>query len=421
MNKIFRKIIISIELAIKNLRINLGRTVLTLVGIVIGITSVIVIMSSGQGVKGYVLGQLSSMGNDMIQIKVKVPATGNISAASAIGQAQGITITTLKVSDAEDLRKVPNVENLYAGTIDQEITSYQGLNKQSMIFAVSATAPQVDANIKLAQGDFFTQADDDSLAQVAVIGSNISRDFFGANNAVGKMIKIKDQNYRVIGVLQSRGSVSMFNFDDMIYLPVQTTTKKILGVDYIKFIFVKIANTNLTDLTVSDLENEMSRLHKITDPKKEDFSVVSVKEAQDIVAQVFNTINILLLALTSISLIVGGVGIMNVMYVSVVERTFEIGLRKAVGAKPKDILKQFLFEAVFITFAGGIVGIVLGFLFSALFTYIFSIMGFNLELVVSWQNVALAAGFSIIVGIVFGYYPASVASKLSPMEALRKE
>ena len=417
----FKKFATSMTLAHRNLKANVGRTILTLIGIVIGITSVIVIMSSGQGVKKYVLGQITSMGTNLIQIEVKVPATGHISAANAVGQAQGITITTLKIKDAEELKKIPNVENLYAGTIDQEIASVQGTNKKVMIFAVSATAPQVDVNIKMDKGEFFTQADDDGLAQVAVIGSKVSQDFFGANAPIGKMIKIKDQNYRVIGVLAPRGSVSIFNFDDMIYLPVQTTIKKIKGIDYVRFISVKVKNADLMDLTVSNLKNEMDQLHDIKDSQKEDFSVVSTKEAQNIVGQVFNTINILLLALTSISLIVGGVGIMNVMYVAVVERTFEIGLRKAVGAKPKDILKQFLFEAVFITFAGGAIGVILGYLFSALFSYIFSIMGFNLQLVVSWQSILLATGFSVAVGIVFGYYPARVASKLSPMEALRKE
>jgi len=417
----FKEIIISIRLAFKNLKINLGRTVLTLVGIVIGITSVIVIMSSGQAVKGYVLGQVSIMGADLVQVEPKVPSTGNMSTASAIGQAQGITITTLKIKDAEELKKIPNVESLYCGTIGQEIASFQGTNKKAMIFAVSATAPKVDTNIKLAEGDFFSEADDNSLAQVAVIGSGIRDIFFGTNNALGKTIKIKNQNYKVVGILEPRGSMAMFSFDDMIYLPVQTMMKKIQGVDYLKFISVKMRNADLTDVTVADIKSEMARLHDTAEANKEDFSVVSVKEAQDTIGQIFNTINILLLALTSISLIVGGVGIMNVMYVAVVERTFEIGLRKAVGAKANDILKQFLFEAIFITFAGGVVGVTLGFLFSALFSYVFSILGFNLQLTVSWQSIALATGFSVVVGIVFGYYPAKIASKLSPMEALRKE
>lgn len=421
MNKIFKKLIISVKLAYRNLRVNIGRTILTLVGIVIGITSVIVIMSSGQGVKNFIMGQIASMGSDLIQIEPKVPATGKTSAKNAVGQAQGITITTLKIKDMDEIQKIPNVENLYAGTIGQENLSFQGVNKKSMIFATSATAPKVDANIKLAEGNFFTEADDNSLAQVIVIGSNIRNILFGPNNALGKNIKIKNQNYKVIGVLEPRGSVAMFNFDDMIYLPVQTMMKKIQGVDYLKFISVKVANDNLMDVTVSDIQKEMNRLHDVDDPNKEDFSVTSVKEAQDIIGQVFNTINILLLALTSISLVVGGVGIMNVMYVAVVERTFEIGLRKAVGAKSNDIMKQFLFEAIFITFAGGVGGIILGFAFSFLFSYIFSVLGFNLELSVSWQSLLLATGFSVVVGIVFGYYPARIASRLSPMEALRKE
>lgn len=417
----FKETIISIKLAFGNLKVNSGRTILTLVGIVIGITSVIVIMSSGQAVKSFVLGQVSGMGADLIQIEPKVPSAGQVSAENAVGQVQGITITTLKIKDAEELKKIPNVETAYAGTIGQEITNFQGTNKKAMIFAVGAEAPKVDTNIKLQEGNFFSEAEDNSLAQVAVIGSGIRDVLFGTNNALGKTIKIKNQNYKVIGILEPRGSVAMFNFDDMVYLPVQTMMKKIQGVDYVKFISVKMKNPDLADITTADIKSEMARLHDTDDPAKEDFTVMSTKEAQDIIGQVFNTINILLLALTSISLVVGGVGIMNVMYVAVVERTFEIGLRKAVGAKSADILKQFLFESIFITFAGGVVGVTLGFLFSALFSYIFSVLGFNLELTVSWQSILLATGFSVVVGVVFGYYPAKIASKLSPMEALRKE
>jgi len=416
-----RRFIIIVNMALRNLRINLGRTILTLVGIVIGITSVIVIMSSGQGVKGYVLGQISSMGADIVQVEPKVPTTSSTSIRNAIGQAQGITITTLKIEDGEELKKLPNVEEIYAGTFGQETISYEGTNKKAMIFAVSATAPKIDTNIKLAEGYFFNEADDNNLAQVAVIGSELKNILFGANNALGKNIKIKDQKYKVIGVLEPRGTVAMFSFDEMVYLPVQTMMKKIQGVDYVKWISVQVKNTDLMELTASDVKKEMARLHDVEEEEKEDFSVVSVKEAQEIIGQVFNTINILLLALTSISLVVGGVGIMNVMYVAVSERTFEIGLRKAVGAKAGDILKQFLFEAIFITFAGGIVGIILGFLFSYLLSYVFSVLGFDLEFMITWQSLLLATLFSMAVGIIFGFYPAKKASELSPMEALRKE
>jgi len=249
----------------------------------------------------------------------------------------------------------------------------------------------------------------------------VRESFFGNDNPLGKNIKINNQNYKVIGLVESRGAVAGFNYDDIIYIPVQTVQKKILGIDYIRFIMVKVKDQNLIDVTAADLTDEMRRLHDITDPDKDDFGVTSIKEAQETIAEVFGTINILLLALTSISLIVGGVGIMNIMYVAVVERTFEIGLRKAVGAKTGDILKQFLLEAIFITFAGGAVGIFLGFLFTLMLSYMFSALGFNLALSATAQSIFIATGFSVAVGLIFGYYPAKKASMLTPMDALRKE
>ena len=394
---------------------------MTLVGIVIGITSVIVIMSSGQGVKNFVLGTVQSFGNDTIQIEVKVPATGKTSAQNAIGQAQGIQITTLKQNDAEAIAKLPNVEALYMANFTQEIASYQNIKKRALLFGTSADVPTVDPGIKMAEGTFFTENDDRSLAQVVVLGPDIAQIFFGSDNPLGKEIKIHGQNYKVIGILGKRGNLGFVNYDELVYLPVRTLGKKILGIDYLRNIILKVKDQSQLDATVADLTDAMRRQHNITDPAKDDFSVTSLKEAQDLVATVFNTINILLLALTSISLVVGGVGIMNIMYVAVVERTFEIGLRKAVGARPRDILRQFLWEAIFLTLAGGIVGIILGYLFTFILSYVFSYLGFNLSLTVSAQAILIAVGFSATVGIIFGYYPARSASRLSPMEALRKE
>jgi len=417
----FYKIILSFKLAFKNLRSNVGRTVLTLVGVVIGITSVMVIIASGQGVKSYVLGQIGSFGTDVVQVEVKVPSVGKMSTQNAGGQAMGIQITTLKIKDAEEIKKLPNVATAYALNLGQEIVSYQSTNKRIMLFGASAEYPQVDVNTKLAEGSFYTPGDDRGLNQVAVIGSDVKDSLFNGENAIGKEIKIKDKNFKVIGVLEKRGAVTFFNFDEIIYVPVQTLQKKILGIDHVRAIGVKLKDEKLLDVTVADLTDLMRRQHDITNPDKDDFAVNSIKEAQDMIANVFGTINILLLALTSISLIVGGVGIMNIMYVAVTERTFEIGLRKAVGAKSGDVLKQFLFEAILITFAGGVVGVILGFIFSFGLSYLFSVLGYDLQFVITWQSLLLAAGFSITVGIVFGYYPALRASQLSPMEALRKE
>ncbi|NTW27478.1 MAG: FtsX-like permease family protein [Candidatus Moranbacteria bacterium] len=416
-----KRFLLSIKLAFGNLRNNKGRTVLTLVGIVIGIMSVIVVSSSGQGLKNYVLGQFDSFGTDVIQIETKVPATGKTSTANATGQAQGIQITSLKVADGEVLSKIPNVLNYSAGTIGQELISHGSENKRAMIFGVGANYPSVDTAVKVEEGVFYEQSQDDSLSQVAVIGPDIKETLFGTSDAVGKSIKIKGMDFRVIGVLEKRGAVTFFNYDELIYLPVQTLQKKILGIDYVRFITVKVEDENLIDVTVADINDTMKRLHRTPKPEQEDYSITTIKEAQSLVEDVFGTINILLLALTSISLLVGGVGIMNVMYVAVVERTFEIGLRKAVGAKSNDIRNQFLFEAIFLTIAGGIVGIVLGYLSALGFSYVISLLGYKLNFSLTLNSIVIAVGFSAATGIIFGYYPAWKASKLSPMEALRKE
>jgi putative ABC transport system permease protein len=416
-----KKLLLSIELALKNLHNNQGRTVLTLVGIVIGIISVIVVMSSGEGVKEYILGQFSSYGDNLIQVETKIPAVSKNSSANATQQAQGVQITTLKVSDGKALEKIPNVTGFAAGTIGQEIASRQGATKQAMIYGVGANWPMVDTATKITEGEFYSQQQDDSLAQVVVIGPDLKTELFGSDDAIGKDIKIKGMDFRVIGVLDKRGVVTFVNYDELIYMPVQTLEKKILGIDYVRFVSVQVSDVSMIDVTAADVTDTMRRLHNIKNPNQDDFSVTTMQEAADLVSSVFGTINILLLALTSISLLVGGVGIMNVMYVAVVERTFEIGLRKAVGAKNGEILRQFLFEAIIITLLGGLVGIVLGFLVTIGFSLLFSALGFALTFPISPGAILVAVSFSAVTGIIFGFYPAWKASKLSPMEALRKE
>jgi len=388
-----------------------------LVGIVIGITSVIVISSSGQGVKSFILGQIESFGSDIIQVETKIPSDSRYGSSPS---ASGVQITTLKTEDAEAILKVPNVKNIYAGSTGQENLNYENINKRVLLFGTGPDAPIVDGNIKVKEGAFFSETEDKSLAQVAVIGSDIKESFFGQTNAIGKEVKIKGKNYKVIGVLDKRGTVGFFNFDSVVYLPIRTLQKKLLGVDHVMFISVKTKNPDLVPETVEDITLLMRQRHNSEGPSKDDFIVSSIEEAKDIIGGVFNAINILLLALTSISLVVGGVGIMNVMYVAVIERTFEIGLRKALGARSRNILSQFLLESVFITFLGGVVGIILGFIFSFIISYVFSRLGYDLKFSVTLNSVILANGFSISTGIIFGFYPAYKASKLSPMEAIRK-
>jgi putative ABC transport system permease protein len=408
------------RLALRNLKMNKLRTALTVLGIVIGIMSVIIVMAGGTGLKNYVMGQVDVFGTDYIQVEVKVPGVSETSSENISGRGTGLVITTLKTKDAEAVAKIPNVKTWSAGNVDQELVSYGGTNKRVMLFGVNPTYIEIDRQIVPEEGGFFTKGDDDGAAQVAVIGAGVKKSFFGEGDALGKNIKIKDQNYRVVGALKERGSAGFFNFDDVIYVPFETINKRLLGIDYAQFITFKVNDVSRIEETAVDIRETMRREHDITNPDKDDFVVMSAAEGKAMIDKVFGTINYLLLALTSISLIVGGVGNMNVMYVAVTERTREIGLRKALGATNSGVLRQFLFEAIIVTFLGGIVGIVLGVAATYLLNNFLINLGFFLQFSVPMKTILVAVGFSAATGIVFGIYPAWKASQLSPIEALRK-
>jgi putative ABC transport system permease protein len=403
--------------ALRTILSHKARTFLALLGVVIGVLSIIVITSFGDGVKGFILGQVASFGSDFVQVETQVPGAGD----SPSGQAMGkLTITTLKIDDAEAVRRLPNVAEVYAGSIGQERASYRGVHKRILLFGASATAPIVDPNLKLESGRFYST--DDGLAQVVVLGADIKDALFGRESeAVGETIRIKGQGYKVVGVLARRGSVAFLNFDEMTYVPVRTLQKKILGVNHIAFFTSKMNDISREDETVALIRETLRRRHDITDPDRDDFIVTSAREAQETVSSILGAMSLLLMFLTSISLVVGGVGIMNVMYVSVAERTSEIGLRKAVGASSKSVLWQFLFEALIITVLGGLIGVLLGVIVTWGLTFLSGQLGYGLELAFTLRSFLLGVGFAGLVGIVFGLAPAYRASRLSPMEALRRE
>jgi len=414
------ELIVSIKLALGNLRSNIGRTLLSLLGIVIGVISVILVLSLGAGVKGYVVDQIESFGSNIIEIEPKVPKVSKTSSESVTGQF-GKQITTLTLDDAEAVGKLSNIGLWYGGMMSQQVVSYQNKNKTSYMMGMTEGVFKVDEKTELVSGEIFTKEDDLGLKQVAILGSQVKNDFFGDNDAVGQSIKIKGQRFIVKGVLKERGGSGIFDFDNTIYVPIRTLQKKLLGVDYIQFAVFKVNDMSKLETAILQAADVMRDRHNIKKEEDEDFAVNSIAEIKDILDKVFNVVDYLLLALTSISLMVGGVGIMNVMYVAVTERTFEIGLRKSIGAKKSDILKQFLFEAIFLTILGGIIGIIAGVALSGVFEKLAFNFGFSLEFPVTWKSIIISFGFSALTGIAFGIYPARKASQLTPMNALRKE
>lgn len=390
-------------------------------GIVIGVASVIIILSLGAGIRNFIVGQVETFGTDVIEIEIKVPKTKQTSAQNFGGQVGGAPITTLKKEDIEAMADIDNIGAWYAGIISQQVTSYLDKNKQAIIFGTSAQIAEVDKGTEFESGRIYTEEEDRELKQFVVLGSEVKKTFFGSSDTVGQIIKIKGQSYRVIGVLKKRGAVAGFDWDNLIYMPLGTLQKKIMGVDHVQFAMLNIKDMSKVEMTIQEAEEVVRARHNIDNPEDDDFAIMSIAESIELIDKVFSAINILLLVLTSISLIVGGVGIMNVMYVSVVERTPEIGLRKSIGARNSSILNQFLFEAVFLTLLGGLAGIIIGVLVSYGAELAASRFGFFLKFSVTIQSIIIGFGFSAAVGILFGYYPARNASKLSPMEALRKE
>lgn len=422
------------KIAIKAMRANLVRTGLTVLGIVIGISSVIIVYSAGEGINSLIVGEIQSFGgSDMFETEIKVPSSkkgGESERQSASALAQGVQVTTLSLEDFEDIRELPNVKDGYAGIISQEQASYGNELKRAMILGVTSSYIDIDKS-EIDKGRFFTEAEDKSLADVVVLGQKISEEFFGDSDPLGKSIKLRKKKFRVIGVLKERGAIMQFDFDDIIYIPIRTLQKKIMGIDHVLYMMHQVYNIDEIDDTTEEARYILRENHDLphpegsrgdwTDTGKDDFRVVTMQESMEILETVTGAITILLLAIVAISLLVGGVGIMNIMYVIVTERTKEIGLRKAVGAKYSVIMLQFLIESVLITIAGGIIGIIFGIIISYLISIGAQSYGLSWEFSVPIKAYFVAIGFSTFFGVVFGVFPARKAAKLDPITALRNE
>lgn len=407
-------------LSIEALKKNKMRTILSVLGIVIGISTLILVLGISQAAEFFIKDQLASFGSDTVFIEVKVPNTDVASSGAAI--ATGVQIKTMKISDVEGVKKIPNVNDSYGANFAQEKVVYEDKSRSSMIYGTMPSLLKIDQS-EVEKGRFFTESENDGLARVAVLGTSIKQDLFGNADPIGKIIRVKNLNFKVIGVMEPRGAVFFQNYDEYVYIPIKTAQKLLLGIDYMSFFVVQLKNPAKTLETSDDIRRFLRKEHGIkgNDLKKDDFNVQTSQETMDIINVVFGAVSLLFGAIASISLIVGGVGIMNIMYVSVTERIAEIGLRKAVGARRRDILLQFLIEALTITLLGGLLGIIFGALLSFLINFIAGQAGVNLKMGVSVSSFLLGFFVTLGFGIVFGVGPAKKAAELQPIEALRAD
>jgi len=402
----------------KALKANPVRTVLTTLGIVIGIATVVMVLSAGAGFKSLIDDQIESLGNNTLFVKTRVPPTTK-NRAQTITPGVAVGVTTFVQRDLDDIKKLNNVVNNYGMVIGMAVTSYRNNQKNAIYMGSSYEKFTID-KYELISGRFYTQAEDKSASQVAILGYKIAKDLFLQDDPIGKLVRVGTLNFQVIGVYENTGDVEG-GADDSIFIPLQTAQKKMLGVNYISIAVVQLKDANLADATAENIKLTLRKNHNITNPDKDDFMVMTQAQIMEIYNTIFNGITILLIAIAGISLVVGGVGIMNIMYVVVTERTAEIGLKKALGATGSNILIEFLVESVLVTVLGGIIGIILGAGLSWVVAVIAKSFGLLWTYTVPFYAIVIAVGVSGAIGISFGVLPARSAAKMDPIEALRYE
>ena len=416
----FNRIIQSALTSITSLWDNKIRSFITMLGIIIGVGAVVLIMSIGAGAQNLVLTQVESLGTNLIAV-----FPGHAEEGDAFAQFANFAVTTLKYDDVKYLqdndKDVPHIVSVAGysrgfGTVTWRSSSYDtSLN--------GTTASYLDVEkSKIETGRFFTEEEEKNLSRVAVLGSAVKEGLFGESDAVGQRIKIKNSSYEVIGVMEERGTVGIEDYDDQVFLPIRTM-QKVTGVNYIGLIRMRVDFDENINESIEDVKVLLREQHNIRDQsgKSDDFTVRSSAEALSMITSVTDGMRYFLTAMAALSLVVGGIGIMNIMLISVTERTREIGLRKAIGANNSDILEQFLFEAVFITGLGGLIGVIGGAIFAFFISIGIQLFGLDWSFIIPPSSISLALVVATVVGLFFGFYPAWKASKLDPIEALRYE
>lgn len=396
------------------------RAALTVLGIVIGITAIMLVFSIGRGAQGLILSQVESLGARTLAVVPGREPKGPTD-PSAVESLYSDSLKERELRALKNKANVPHVEKVMPVIFGVESVSYGGETMSPQILGGSELISEI-FNIYPETGIFITEDDILSRSAAAVIGVKVKEELFGASDAVGENIKIAGKNFRIIGVLPKKGQVLFFNFDEIVVLPYTTAQQYVFGIKHFNRIILQVESDKYVDQAVADIEATLRELHGITDPEKDDFFVGSQQEIADTLKTVTDALTLFLASVAAISLLVGGIGIMNIMLVSVTERTREIGLRKAVGATAKNILSQFLIESVALTGIGGILGIILGSAFSyaaGLAIVYFAELNWVFDFPVDAALLGIAV--SVFVGLLFGIYPAYKASRKSPIEALRYE
>ncbi len=395
-----------------SLSANKVRSGLTVLGIVIGISSVIAMVSIGQGAQGSIESRIQSIGSNLVLVMPGAQRTPGFQISAGRGSAR-----TLTQADADDLAKEVTLAKAIAPELSgrYQVTS-KGKNTNTSVVGTNASYPDV-RNLQIDQGMFITDQHLSSLSKVVVLGPTARDDLFGQGaDALGETIRIKNIEFKVIGVTVAKGGSGFGSQDDMVFIPLTSAQRFLAGDTYVTTVSITAQSPDSMAAIQQQITDILLARHHISDPQLADFSTLNQADIIATASSITQTFTLLLASVAGISLVVGGIGIMNMMLTTVTERTREIGLRKAIGAKKRDINIQFLAEAVVLTFIGGLVGVILGWLVSFGFTF------FNIiQSTVSASSVLLAFGVSAAIGIVFGYYPAKRAAGLNPIEALRYE
>ena len=398
-----------LEETYSSLSANKARSGLTMLGIIIGISSVIAMLAIGQGAKQSIQGSIEGLGSNLLTVLPGVLQPGRGIVSSGRGSAE-----TLKVEDLPVLKQIEGVAEISPESSRRfQVVSDAGNNTNTTVTGGEVVYFEIH-NLVLADGTTFTEEQVRGVGRQAVLGATVATDLFGAEvSPIGRKVRINGSMFRVIGVLQAKGGFGFSGPDDMVIIPLSTMQKVVSGLDSYSSIVISVTSKDAMTTIKDEVTSVLQTKHRVTEP---DFSILSQQDILDTMSTIINTFTLFLASIAGISLVVGGIGIMNMMLTTVTERTREIGLRKAIGAKRRDINLQFLIEAVALTFLGGFIGILLGWAVSFGVTY-FGLV----QASVSLYSVLLAFGVSTAIGIIFGYYPARRAAKLNPIDALRFE